>query len=104
MKSRLLGIVSTCFVSLLTTVSSTAVGQSLEGRLPEAPGNSDLGAVPVAVWVVIIGLIGLVGIARRNTTQKDSCCDGGGSRCGNRIHHGAFKHHEISGEITGSGC
>jgi hypothetical protein len=55
---------------LVTTFSGAAVGQPLEGRLPEVPGGSDYGSVPVAVWVVVIGLIGLVGIARRNSAGR----------------------------------
>ena len=70
MKSHLWGIISTCFFALITTLSSAAVGQPLEGRLPEVPGGGDYGSVPVAVWVVVIGLIGLVGIARRNSTGR----------------------------------
>jgi hypothetical protein len=69
-KSRLWGIISTCFFTLVTTLSSASVGQPLEGRLPEVPGGSDYGSVPVAVWVVAIGLIGLVGIARRNSAGR----------------------------------
>ena len=42
----------------------------MEDGLPEVPGGSDYGSVPVAVWVVVIGLIGLVGIARRNSAGR----------------------------------
>ena len=70
MKSRLWGIISTCFFALITTFSSASVGQPLEDRLPEVPGGGDYGSVPVAVWVVVIGLIGLVGIARRNSAGR----------------------------------
>ncbi|GEM_PF-3714635 len=70
MKSRLWGIISTCFITLVTTLSSTAMSQPLAARLPEVSGGGNPGAVPIAVWVVIIGLIGLVGIARRNSTGR----------------------------------
>ena len=70
MKSRFWGIIGTCFFALVTTISSAAAVQPLEGRLPEVPGGGDHGSVPVAVWVVVIGLIGLVGIARRNSAGR----------------------------------
>ena len=80
MKSRLLGSMSACLCALATTLSSASGGQPLEGPLPAIPGGTDnqayaasltigdISAVPVAVWVVVIGLIGLVGVARRK------CC------------------------------
>jgi len=61
MKLRLLGNVSACLFGLVATLSSASVGQPLEGRLLAIPDGTE----PVAVWVVAIGLIGLVGIARR---------------------------------------
>jgi len=61
MKSRLLCNVSACLFGLVTTLSSASVGQPLEGRLLAIASDTE----PVAVWVVAIGLIGLVGIARR---------------------------------------
>ena len=61
MKTRLLGNISACLFGLVTTVSGASVGQPLEGRLLVIAD----GTAPVAVWVVAIGLIGLVGIARR---------------------------------------
>ena len=70
MKSRLWGIIGTCFFALVTTFSGAAAVQPLEGRLPEVPGVGDYGSVPIAVWVVVIGLIGLVGIARRNSAGR----------------------------------
>ena len=69
MKSRLWGIIGTCLFALVTTISSASAAQPLEGRLPEVSGG-DFGSVPVAVWVVVIGLIGLVGIARRNSAGR----------------------------------
>jgi hypothetical protein len=70
MKSRLWGIIGTCFFALVTTISSASAVQPLEGRLPEVPGVGDHGSVPVAVWVVVIALIGLVEIARRNSAGR----------------------------------
>ena len=66
MKLHLLGSVSTYLFVLGTTLSSVSAGQLLEDSLPEIPG--DTGTVPAVVWVVVIALIGLVGIARRNST------------------------------------
>ena len=79
MKSRLLG--SACLLALITTLSSVLVGQPLEGRLPVISGGTDIvyeasmaigdiSAVPVTVWVVVIALIGLDVIARRNSAGK----------------------------------
>ena len=70
MKSRLWGIISTCLFALITTISSASAVQPLEGHFPEVPGGIDYGSVPIAVWVVVIGLIGLVGIARRNSAGR----------------------------------
>ena len=82
MKSRLSGSVSAYLFALVTTLSSASVGQPLEGRLPANPGGTDyqayaaslttgdISAVPVAVWVVVIALIGLVEIARRNSAER----------------------------------
>jgi len=82
MKARLLGSVSACLVNLVTTLSSASVGQPLEDRLPAIPGGADyqahaadltigdISAMPVAVWVVVIGLIAVVGIARRNSAGR----------------------------------
>jgi len=70
MKSRLLSIISACLFAPVTTLSSASVGQPLEGYLPEVSGGNDYSSVPIAVWVVIIGLIGLVGIARRNSAGR----------------------------------
>jgi len=61
MKTRLLGNISACLFGLVATVSSASVGQPLEGSLFLLADDTE----PVAMWVVAIGLIALVGIARR---------------------------------------
>jgi len=81
MKSRLWGSVSACVLALVTALSSASTNQPLESHVPAVPGGTeavyalsltigDTSSVPVAVWVVAIGLIGLVGIARRNSAGK----------------------------------
>ncbi len=59
-----MGNISACLFGLVATVSSASVGQPLEGSLLFVAGGTE----PVAMWVVAIGLIGLVGIARRKGT------------------------------------
>jgi len=70
MKSRLWGVISAGLFAQITTLPSASALQPLEGDFPEVPGGIDYGSVPIAVWVVVIGLIGLVGIARRNSAGR----------------------------------
>jgi hypothetical protein len=66
MKSRLFG--GACLLALIATLYSLSPGQPLEGLIPAILGN--IKAVPVAVWVTLIGLIGLEVITRRNSAGK----------------------------------
>jgi len=78
---RLWDSFSACLLAVITTLSSASADQPLEGHLPAVPGGTDtvfaasltIGdaiAVPVAVWVVVFALIGLVEIARRNSAGR----------------------------------
>ncbi|MFC1774318.1 hypothetical protein ACFL3A_13365 [Pseudomonadota bacterium] len=73
--------VNAYLLALVTTLPSVSAGQPLEGRLPAIPGGTDtvyaasltigdISAVPIAVWVVVFALIGLVEIARRNSAGR----------------------------------
>lgn len=66
MRLRLLG--STCLLALVASLSSGEAGRPLEVNLPAIP--VDISTVPVAVWVAVIGLIGLDVIARRSSAGK----------------------------------
>lgn len=66
MKLRLVS--SVWALAFITTVYSGSLGQPLEALLPAIP--VDMGAVPVAVWVAVMGLIGLDVIARRSSVGK----------------------------------
>jgi len=66
MKSRLFG--GACLLALITTLYTLSPGQPLEDLIPAILGN--IKAVPVAVWVTLIGLIGLEVITRRNSAGK----------------------------------
>jgi hypothetical protein len=66
MKSRLFG--GACLLALIATLYSLSPGQPLEDLIPAILGN--IKAVPVAVWVTLIGLIGLEVITRRNSAGK----------------------------------
>jgi len=65
-KSRLLG--GACLLALIATLYSLSPGQPLEDLIPAVLG--DIKAVPVAVWVALIALIGLDVITRRNSAGK----------------------------------
>jgi hypothetical protein len=66
MKSRLFG--GACLLALIATLYSLSPGQPLEDLIPAILGN--IKAVPVAVWVTLIGLIGLEVITRRSSAGK----------------------------------
>jgi hypothetical protein len=66
MKSRLFG--GACLLALIATLYSLSPGQPLEDLIPAILGN--IKAVPVAMWVTLVGLIGLEVITRRNSAGK----------------------------------
>lgn len=73
--------VNVLLLALVTRLPSASADQPLEGHLPAIPGGTDTvyaasltsgdtSAVPIAVWVVVFALIGLVEIARRNSAGR----------------------------------
>jgi hypothetical protein len=66
MKSRLFG--SACLLALVSALYSVSLGQPSEDYIPAILGN--INAVPVAVWVTLIAVIGLDVITRRNSAGK----------------------------------
>jgi type IV secretory pathway VirB2 component (pilin) len=68
MKVKLRFTGSSCLLALATTFSSTSSGQPPESLLPVI--QEGINAIPVAVWIAIIGLIALDVIARRGSAGK----------------------------------
>jgi len=68
MKVKLRFIGSSCLLALATAFSSTSSGQPPENALPVI--QEGINAIPIAVWIAIIGLIALDVIARRGSAGK----------------------------------
>lgn len=67
-KVKLTVICSTCVLALAATFSRASSDQPLENQLPLI--QDGINAIPIAVWIAIIGLIALDVIARRGSAGK----------------------------------